>query len=154
MEATSTFTLKRHHGEYESWPRESELLLYGNATGKSIPGYVLEAQYRCGSHYLFVTSWECLFEDSLEVVLTDECFDLVDRKAVGAMYTTTWLERHEVIAEYQLLLHCDNELKIRVTANGGVTLEQKLAGDSSYRPYPTDVAATRKPGATTWRKLW
>ncbi len=154
MEATSTFTLKRHHGEYESWPRESELLLCGSATGKSIPGYVLEAQYRCGRHYLFVTSWECLFEDSLEVVLTNESLDLMDRKAVGAMYTTTWLERHEVVGEDQLLLHCDNEFKIKVTANGGVTLEQKLATDSLYRPYPTEVAAPRKPEAATWWKLW
>jgi hypothetical protein len=153
MEALDIFTLERHDGEYKSWPQASELLLFGNATSKRIPGYCLEAQYQCGCHYLFITSWNCPFEECYEVILTNENFDLVDQKGLGAMYMYTWLEQHEIMSENQLLLHFDNEFKVRVTINGGVILEQQLA-DYSYCQYPYYATTPQISKATKWWKFW
>jgi hypothetical protein len=153
MQAINIFTLKHHDGEYKSWPLASELLLAGNATSKRISGYCLEAQYRCGSHYLFITSWDCPFEESYEIILTNENLDLVDQKNIGTMYKSTWLKQHEVVTENQLLLHFDDGFRVRVTVNGGMILEQQLA-DSSYCPHPNYAATLKISKATKWWKFW
>lgn len=144
MKALAAFSLKPHQGERETWPLESELLLDSRPTGKSIPGYVLDAQYRCGGRYLFVTSWDCLFEESLEVILTDEAFKLVERRSIGAMYTSTWLEHHEPVGEHQLLLHCDDDFQILITVQGTLKVEQKSAL----------VRTAGQPPRKAWWKLW
>jgi hypothetical protein len=156
MDAINIFDLKRHDGEHKSWPLVSELLLSGNATNKTISGYCLEAQYRCGSHYLFITSWDCPFEEFYEIILTTESLDVVAQDRIGAMYTETWLEHHEVVAENQLILHFDNDFKVRVTIETGLILEQKLP-DSPYFPYPgsIDLNATLKTSKVNrWWKFW
>jgi hypothetical protein len=156
MKAINIFTVKPHEGEYESHPLVIELLLRGNATSKTIPGYSLELQYRYGSQYLFMTSRDGTFDESYHIVLTNENLDLVDRKNIGDMYMATWLEGHEVVAENQLLLHFDSDFKVRATINGGLILEEKLK-DSSYCSYSSSLDYTAKPKTaktTNWWKFW
>jgi hypothetical protein len=135
MKPLDVFAFRAHAGPQESWGLESELLLNGKATRKIIPGFILEAQYRCASSYLFVTSWDC-GEDSLDVILTNEDLQVLDRKSIGAMYDSTWLESHEVLAENQVLLHCDNEFLIRVTIDNGLFLHQMYRELEEFIPYP------------------
>lgn len=63
MERIDLFTLEKHDGPYEFWRPTTELWLNGKPTGSRIPGYVIEAQYRCGTRYLLATSWDCPFEE-------------------------------------------------------------------------------------------
>jgi hypothetical protein len=153
MEATSTFSLVRHEGEYESWPLETELLEGGQPTGMKIPGFVLEAQYRCGDQHLFVTSWDCPFEESLTVILTNAALQVKDKKSIGAMYTSVWLERHEVVEPNQLLLHCDNGFQYKVTVAKRLKLERKEAAVSSFSAYPQEEESAKKPVGSRW-KFW
>jgi hypothetical protein len=154
MEAINTFDLKRHDDKYKSWPLVSELLLSGNATNKTISGYCLEAQYRCGKdYYLFITSWDCPFEECYEIILTTESLDVVAQDKIGAIYTQTWLEHHEVVAENQLLLHFYNNFKVRVTIETGLILEQKLP-NSPYFPYPGSLDLNATPKTSKVSRLW
>jgi len=132
---------------------ESQLLLNGKGTGKSIPGLVLQAQYRCAKFYVFVTSWDC-GDDSLDVILTDEDLQVLDRKSIGAMYDCTWLESHEVLSENQVLLHCDNHFLIRVTISCGLVLHQKYGDLSEFIPYPSDAAVKIYESKPWWKPWW
>lgn len=153
MESLNTFSLKPHLGPRESWGLESELLSGGKSTGKSIPGYRLEAQYRSASGYLFVTSWDC-GEDSLSVILTDGDLCVLDRKSIGAMYDSTWLENHEILSGNQVLLHCDNDFLIRVTVDLGLSLHQKYGELPDFIPYPTEETTIERSKDKPWWRLW
>jgi hypothetical protein len=153
MKPLNTFSFRSHEGPRESWGLESELLLNGNATGKPIPGFVLEAQYRCAPSYLFITSWDC-GDDSLDVILTNEDLQVLDRKCIGAMYDSTWLESHEVLSENQVLLHCDNDFLIRVTVDDGLLLHQKYGDLKEFIPYPSAAPVKDKNGSKPWWRFW
>jgi hypothetical protein len=143
MKPLKMFSFQLHSGPQESWGLESELLLNGKATGKTIPGFRLEAQYRYASSYLFVTSWDC-GENSLDVILTNEDLKVLNRERIGAMYHSTLLESHEVLAENQVLLHCDNDFLIRVTVDNGLRLHQMHGELKEFIPYPTPTSAKDK----------
>ena len=157
MEATSTFSLVRHEGEYRSWPLETGLLSDGQACGMTIPGFVLEAQYRCGDQYLFITSWDCPFEESLTIVLTNAALKVIDKKSIGAMYASVWLERHEVVEPNQLLLHCDNGLQYKVTVAKRLQLERIDPTAPSFNSHPQLEESLKenlkKPVGSRW-KFW
>jgi hypothetical protein len=155
MQPLTTFSLQKHAGPYESWPLVSGLLREGIGVGKNVPGYVLEAQYRCHVGYLFVTSWDCPFEEQLEVVLTDERFDILDSRSIGAMYDSTWLMSHEPLGDSQLLLHCDNDWDVRVTVTPTLQLDHRPAGSDSFAPYPVRSAFVRRVSmGKPWWKFW
>jgi hypothetical protein len=157
METLRAFSLKPHDGEYETWPLTSELLRDANPTGKRLPGYVMEAQYRCGDgRYLFVTSWDCLFEESLEIILTDADFKGVDRKSLGAMYSSTWLEHHEPVDAQRLKLLCDNRLEVVVTVGKKLKLEKRTVDPDTVPPGsggPLPRAAV-EPKRMPWWRFW
>jgi hypothetical protein len=153
MKLLRTFSLRAHEGPQSSRGLESELLLNGDATGKRIPGYILEAQYCCQPGYLFITSWDC-GDDSLDVVLTNGDLHVLDRKSIGAMYDSTRLESHEVLSENEVLLHCDNNFSIRVTAGSdGLFLHQRYGELKEFIPYPS-TAPAKKTESKPWWKFW
>ncbi len=47
------------------------LIVDGEASGQRVPGYVIDAQYRCAAGTLLVTSFDCLFEESNTFLLLD-----------------------------------------------------------------------------------
>ena len=152
MNPLSTFSFRIYEGPQSSRELESELLLNGDATGKRIPGYILEAQYRCPLGYVFITSWDC-GDDSLDVILTDENLQVLDRKSIGAMYDSTLLESHEVLSENEVLLHCDNGFLIRVTVGDGLVLHQRYGGLKEFIPSPGATPA-KKNESKPWWKFW
>ncbi|WP_126683897.1 hypothetical protein [Dyella choica] len=127
----------------------------GFSLGKSIPGYVLEAQYGCRFGYLFVTSWDCPFEESLEVVLTDEQLEIIDYRSIGAAYVSTWLMSHEPLGDSQLLLHCDNGWDVRVTVAPELQLDHRPADSTSFSPYLVKRSSLEKVSMKNpWWKFW
>lgn len=64
MQSITQFSLEKHDGPYESWPRLTRLFANGVDTGKKVPGFIIEAQYQCRDGYLLITSQDCLFEES------------------------------------------------------------------------------------------
>ena len=64
MEPIELFSLAKHDVPYEEWPSRTELLVERAAVGVAIPGYVIEAQYRCGPGHLLITSYDCPFEEA------------------------------------------------------------------------------------------
>jgi hypothetical protein len=83
MRVFDSFSLPKHEGPYKSWPLTTELWLDGRPTGTRIPGYVIEAQYRCGDRYLIATSWDCPFEEMQTFVLLSPELRVSDRSNHG-----------------------------------------------------------------------
>ncbi len=115
MEKIDLFTLAEHTGPYESWPLKTELIEQGKPTGKKVPGFVLEAQYRHNAGYLLVTSWDCPFEEAQTFLLLSPGLDVLFKKTIGAPYASIWMEGHEIVDESTVLFHCDGNLDIRAT---------------------------------------
>jgi hypothetical protein len=118
MERVDVFSLAKHEGPYESWPLETALLNDGRPTGTRVPGYVVEAQYRHGSRYLLVISWDCPYEEAQEILLLSEEGRILSRKHVGAPYNSVWINAHnghEVIDERSVVLHSGTDLDIVVS---------------------------------------
>jgi hypothetical protein len=88
MQAIDTFALSKHNGAYEQWPQHTPLLADGANTGKCVPGYVIEAQYRCGEHYLLINSWDCPFEEAQTFLLLSSSFDVLYEETLGAPYAS------------------------------------------------------------------
>jgi hypothetical protein len=82
MHLIDTLSLEVHEGPYATWPLKSRLFSNGDNTGMSIPGYVIEAQYKCVQGYLVITSYDCMFEESNEFLLLDECFNIIAKKSM------------------------------------------------------------------------
>jgi hypothetical protein len=134
MEAIKSFALAKHNGPYESWPLETEVLKTGIPTKRKLPGYILEGQFQHRDFYVFVTSWDCMFEESLEIVLTDSDLNVLDRQSIGAMYSATWLESCEVVRDEALLLQCDGGLRVHITlVSGQLQLEKTFAVSSERK---------------------
>lgn len=110
MQPIHNFSLQQHQGPYETWPRRTALLFQGDATGTEIPGYVIEAQYRCDAGYLIITSQDCPFEESNEFVLLDADFRIIARKQLLAPYAGYLLQAHWPLTHNSLRLHYDERL--------------------------------------------
>lgn len=66
----------------------SELILYGETTGKIIEGAVLEAAICWRGHFLIFLTDDIINEDTLRIYLLDPKLDMVDAARLGAMYST------------------------------------------------------------------
>jgi len=56
----------------------SKLLFDGAATGTTVPGVVLEAQYGCDPLYLLLTTENIPYEEALHILLLDQRFRVLD----------------------------------------------------------------------------
>lgn len=93
------FSLQPHDGPYESWPVQTPLLRHGEPTGASLDGYQLLQQYALADGgFLFITDFDCPFEETTVVTLMDAQLRLRDRRKLGAMYNSflfeslTWVD--------------------------------------------------------------
>lgn len=66
----------------------SELILYGETTGKIVEGAVLEAAICWRGHFLIFLTDDIINEDTLRIYLLDPKLDMVDAARLGAMYST------------------------------------------------------------------
>lgn len=87
MRAINNFALECHAGEYQSRPSRSRLLRDGTALDISLPGYSLLRQYATVGGYLFVTDYDCPFEEKTCFTLVDKDLERVlSSRAIGWMY--------------------------------------------------------------------
>lgn len=109
MQSTDRFTLERHDGPYESWPLRSRLFADGVATGISLPGYQLHNQLETTDGYVFVTDYDCPFEEITNFVFVTKNFRLQSCRWLGRMYESALLERIEMVDERNFLAVIFNE---------------------------------------------
>ena len=119
MKKISTFSLKKQTSPYEAWQLKSELLINGERTDKFVPGFVIEAQYSFKDFYLIVTSWDCAYEESQEFLLLSKDLEVLSKKHIGELYSTVWIEYHEIVAKNQVLFHCNGDMDVLITAKTG-----------------------------------
>ncbi|HSC79715.1 MAG TPA: hypothetical protein VLC08_05145 [Chitinolyticbacter sp.] len=67
--APTRFALQSHPGPYDTWPLTSALLQDGEPTRVRLPGYVLLAQYETVAGLLFITDYDCPFEEATAFTL-------------------------------------------------------------------------------------
>ena len=72
----------------ESDSPKSEIILHGKATGKIVPGVVLEAAIGWREFYLLMLSDDIPYEDALNIHLLDQDLNLLDSVTLGGIYTT------------------------------------------------------------------
>jgi hypothetical protein len=94
MQIISLLSLEEHSGPYEKWPRLSRLYSDGKDTGKKIPGYVIEAQYKCQHGYLVITSQDCPYEEANDFLLLNDKFDVVAKESLGLIYSSFLIYDH------------------------------------------------------------
>jgi hypothetical protein len=110
MKTISSLSLEKHEGPYQKWPGSSRLYFNGMDTSKTVPGYVIEAQYQCEDGYLVITSYDCPHEESNDFVLLDDNFDVIAQNGLMVLYGSYLIENHWPISEKGLRLHYYNEL--------------------------------------------
>jgi hypothetical protein len=128
MEKVALFSLETHSGAYKTWPTKSGLFVDGKPTGKKLPGYVIEAQYKCSEGYLVITSFDCLYEESNAFVLLDSSFDVVAHTQLGVPYATFLIEEHWPINEnaIQVRYHGDILYMLSIEETGWFWRRKKL----------------------------
>lgn len=105
MKKIGSFTLEKHEGVYEHWPRRTRLFFDGVDTGTKIPGFIIEAQYECDHGYLLITSQDCPFEESNDFTLLSPSFHSIAHNDLGAPYDSYLLHAHWPITENSIRLH-------------------------------------------------
>lgn len=101
MQRISNFSLARHDGPYESWPTKTPLLFDGDPVGISLPGFQLEAQYRCDAGFLILTDWDCPFDEMNEVILLDATYRRISRYSIPNLL----VHAHWPIGDMALRVH-------------------------------------------------
>ncbi len=122
MKSLERFELAKHHGPYERWPKDTELIKDGFPTGRTIPGYLIEAQYEHIHGYLLVTSWDCPFEEMQTFLLLSPELEVMFEETIGVAYVSVCIERHEPVNDHTVLFHCNDNLDIRATVGTVNTL--------------------------------
>ena len=105
MEKIDAFSLEKHEGPYEKWPRKTRLYFDGRDTGTKIAGYVVEGQYRCNEGFLLITSQDCPFEESNDFILLGPTFRRLATNAVLRPYNSFLLHAHWPVSDSAVLLH-------------------------------------------------
>lgn len=93
MHESKQFSLERHTGEYRTWPLCSRLIQDGITLNLTLPGYDLLRQYETVDDYLFVTDYDCPFEEITNFILVDKaCRRILCKRSFGWMYATFLLD--------------------------------------------------------------
>jgi len=82
------FELAKHEGPYASWGGKSDLLLGGRKTGLRLDGYQLLHQIECSAGYLFVTDYDCPFEEMTWFTLVSPTFKRLSYRWFEAPYAS------------------------------------------------------------------
>jgi len=99
MHAIERFSLERHAGPYESWPRRTRLLDAGAPTGLALPAYVLLHQFQVPCGFLLVLDDNCPHEEITTFCLLTADLRVLSRRWLGAPYATFYLDAIEWVDE-------------------------------------------------------
>ena len=80
MNRAGSFSLENHPGPYEKWPGSSRLLLGGKSIGLDLPGYALRFQTQLTFGHLFVSDYDCPYEELTSFLLVSSDFRIVSRR--------------------------------------------------------------------------
>jgi hypothetical protein len=87
------FSLEKHRGAYEKWPRQTRLLADGVMLDLAINGYTLLKQFETEAGYLLVTDFDCMYEEVISFTLIDRaCTRVLSNRQIGAPCQTYWLD--------------------------------------------------------------
>jgi hypothetical protein len=127
MERINAFSLEDHAGPYERWPLRSRLFFDGRDTGRSLGGYVVEAQFRVGGRYLLVTSDDCPFEETTRFYYLDGEFRVLSRKWFLTPYQSWCLQSMDPAGEssFRVVFYGDAPWLLRIRP-------RRLFGVGSY----------------------
>src|SRR5437867_9201341 len=103
MTPLTEFSLEKHSGPYESWPLKSRLLRNGQPTRLSLSGYQLLHQFRVEPGFLFITDYDCPYEESTHVTLCDSNLRRLSSRFLGWPYTSFLLHRVEWLDPQRLV---------------------------------------------------
>lgn len=85
------FSLEQHTGNYADWPGKSRLFRNGCPLEVAVPGYCIEMQYQLNQDFFFlVTSYDCPFEEQVDLLLLNRDYKLVAKKSLIPWYYTSW----------------------------------------------------------------
>jgi hypothetical protein len=104
MDEITEFSLETHAGPYETWPVKSRLLRNGQPTRASLPGYVLLHQFRVAEGFLFITDYDCPFEEMTELTLCDHNLRRLSHRSFGAPYCSYLLQGVQVVDSRRLIV--------------------------------------------------
>lgn len=120
----------------------SELILYGETTGKIVEGAVLEAAVCWKGHFLIFLTDDITHEDTLRIYLLDPKLDIVDAARLGAMYSTGAFRHLELVEPN--LLHFD--------FFGATTWTLELLDEQSFAvPMVSDPKGVTRPFKLSYR---
>ena len=88
MKPIQRFKLAPHEGPYEDWGGVSHLIIDGNITQLTVPGYNLLHQFEVGDGFLLLLDFDCPFEESVVAARLDTAFKLITENHFGFMYTS------------------------------------------------------------------
>lgn len=92
MQQITRFSLEKHRGPYEKWPRNTRLIADGAMLDLAIQGYTLLRQFETEAGYLLVSDFDCLYEEAISFSLIDKaCTRVLSQRLIGAPYQTFWL---------------------------------------------------------------
>jgi hypothetical protein len=98
VEKISIFSLERHEGPYEKWPRRTRLFVKGEPSRTTVPGYTLLHQFLTEYGYLLVTDYDCPFEEATNFILLDQTsLKVLSCRRLSAPYGSFLLESFEWI---------------------------------------------------------
>jgi hypothetical protein len=89
LQEIDIFSLETHDGPYEKWPLKTRLFKHGTPTTLTLPGYILLHQYKTkAGYFLFVTDWDCPYEEMTHFILTDEHLRIRSSRQLGGPYVS------------------------------------------------------------------
>ena len=93
MREVTQFSLENHAGEYETWPLRSRLICGKRLLPLTLPGFSLLRQYSTIDGYLFVTDYDCQFEEKTNFILVNKDYDrILCERGIGGPYTSCLLD--------------------------------------------------------------
>jgi hypothetical protein len=120
----------------------SELILYGETTGKIVEGAVLETAVCWKGHFLIFLTDDIIHEDTLRIYLLDPKLDIVDAARLGAMYSTGAFSHLELVEPN--LIHFE--------FFGGTSWTLELLDEQSFAvPMVSDPKGVTRPFKLTHR---
>jgi hypothetical protein len=109
MHAIERFSLERHAGPYESWPRRTRLFDRGAPTQLAIPAYVLLHQFEVPGGFLLVLDDDCPHEEFTTFCLLGADLRLLSRRWLGVPYASFFLRAIEWVDERRFVADFGDE---------------------------------------------
>jgi hypothetical protein len=106
IHAIERFSLERHAGPYETWPRRTRLLDGGAPTRLALPAYALLHQFQVPCGFLLVLDDDCPNEEITTFCLLSAELRVLSRRWLGVPYGSffllaiEWIDARRFVADF------------------------------------------------------